>query len=286
MKIAAITLTLLLLGSACSVQKIALKTTSGLFAYGIEALYAEPDLPIAEIAIASNLKLIEGFHLADPKNKAILEILTQGFAAYSLAFLEESEPQRASLFYLRSRDYGFKLLSHTSAFKNGIPEQEADFKEALLRLKTKDVGALFWTAFAWSGWINLNRNAPQAVFDLGVVKAMMDRVIELDEGFFFGAAHLFWGSIDGSIPRMLGGNPDKAKAHFDRAIELSDGKFLIAYVYYAQYYAVTTLNEALFDQLLQQVADAPQDILPGFELMTSMAKKRAASLMMRRDDLL
>ncbi|NIT61833.1 MAG: lipoprotein, partial [Aliifodinibius sp.] len=68
----------LILLSGCSLQKIALNTTTGLFSYGIEAIYAEPDLEIAETAVASNLKLLEGFHRADPQNETLLQILTQG----------------------------------------------------------------------------------------------------------------------------------------------------------------------------------------------------------------
>ena len=102
-------LAVILLGG-CSVQKLAIRTTSGIFSYGIEAIYAEPDLPTAEIAVASNLKLLEGFYRADPGNKTLQLFLTQGFAAYSLAFLESEYPERASLFYLRAR---------------GVPEDEA-----------------------------------------------------------------------------------------------------------------------------------------------------------------
>lgn len=279
-------LSALLLMSGCSLQKIALKTTSGLFSYGMDALYAEPDLGIAEIAVASNLKLLEGFHLADPKNKNLLEMLTQGYASFSLAFLEETEPERASAIYLRARDFGFHRLGMTKAFKGGIPAREEDFVKRLPLLGKSDLPALFWTAFAWAGWVNLNRDDPQAIFDLSKVKAMMNRVLELDEGFFFGGAHLFWGSINGSIPRMLGGDPEKARESFEHVIELTDGKFLIAYVYYARYYAVSTLDEALFDDLLNKVLAAPMDILPGYELMTSLAKRQAESLLAQKDDLL
>ncbi|RMI04714.1 MAG: hypothetical protein D6681_09220, partial [Calditrichaeota bacterium] len=167
----------------------------------------------------------------------------------------------------------------------GVPSREADFVARLSRIKKEDVPALFWTAFAWSGWINLNRDDPQAVFDLSKVKAMMNRVLELDEGYFFGAAHLFWGSIYGSIPPLLGGDPDKARAHFQRAIELSEGKFLLAHVYYARFYAATTLNEELFEELLTKVVNAPGDIMPGYELMTSLAKRQAESLLKRREEI-
>ena len=277
---------LVLILNACSIQKLALKATSGLFEYGIEAFYAEPDLQIAEPALSANLKLLEGFHRADPKNKAILEMLTQGFAGMALAFLEDEAPERASAIYLRARDYGLKRLNFTKAFKDGIPEKESAFVERLKYLKKEDLPALFWTAFSWAGWVNLNRDDPQAVFDLSKVKAMMDRVLELDENFFFGSAHLFWGSTFGSIPPMLGGSPDKAKMHFDKAIAISDGRFLIAKVYYAQFYAVTTLDEALFDQLLNDVINAPNNILPGYELLTTVAKQKATKLMAKKDDIL
>ena len=216
--------------SSCSMQKFALKTTSGLFSYGIEAIYSEPDLQIAEYAIASNLKLLEGFHLADPKNKEILIMLTQGFASYSLGFLEDEEPDRASLFYLRSKKYGMQLLQRTKAFKDSIPTKEANFVKQLTLIQESDTPALFWTAFAWAGWVNLNRDNPQAVLELNIVKAMMNRVLELDESFFFGSAHLFFGSINASLPKMLGGDPEKARKHFERCIELTNGKFLMANV--------------------------------------------------------
>jgi hypothetical protein len=84
---------------------------------------------------------------------------------------------------------------------------------------------------------------------------------------------------------MLGGNPEKAKEHFERCIEISDGKFLMAYVYFARYYAATTLNEELFDEMLRKVENAPMDIMPGYELMTSLAKRRAEDLMANKEDI-
>lgn len=286
MKIALIFASTVLFLLNCSVQKIALNATTGLVEYGIDAIYAEPDLKIAEQAVASNLKLLEGFHLADKKNKKLLLMLTQGFASYSLGFLEDDEPDRASLFYLRAKDYGLQLLSHTKAFKDSIPTKEANFRNALKYLKPKDVPALFWCAFAWAGWVNLNRDNPQAVFELNIVKAMMQRVLELDETFFFGAAHLFFGAMNASMPKMLGGDPEKAREQFDRCLEISDGKFLIAKVYLARYYAVGTLDEELFDKTLTEVLNAPEDILPGYELLTSVAKDKAKKLMDRKEDLL
>jgi len=270
--------------TGCSIQKIAIRTTSGLFSYGIEAIYAEPDMKLAEQAVASDLKLLEGLLRADPNNKKMLLMLTQGYASYALAFAEDEDTERASLFYIRAKGYGFRLLRRTRAFKDSIPDREALFIQRLKLIKKSEVPYLFWTAFAWAGWINLNRDNTQAVFDLNKVKAMMQRVLELDEGFFFGSAHLFFGSIYGSLPKMLGGDPQKAQQHFQRSWDLSKGKFLMAKLYLARYYAMPTLNEELFDQTIQEILQAPTHILPGYELLTSVAKKKAKILQSNKEN--
>ncbi|MEJ2635569.1 MAG: TRAP transporter TatT component family protein [Calditrichia bacterium] len=284
-KYLAFALTGMLLLSGCSLQKIALRSTTGLLFYGIDAIYQEPDMDIAEQAISSDLKLLDGLYLADTGNKDVMLMLTQGYASYSLGFIEDESVSRAQMFYLRARDYGFKLLKTTDAFRDSIPINEDLFIKKLSQLNKKDVPAIFWTAFAWGGWINLSKDNPRAIFDLGKVKAMMNRVQKLDEGYFFGASHLFFGGIYGALPKMLGGNPDKAKEEFDRTLQISDGRFMLAYVYMARYYAQPTLDEQLFDKYLNTVLAAPADVLPGYELITSIAKAKARQLLSEKEEL-
>jgi len=276
---------LLLVFAGCSLQKLAIKSATPIFSSGVEALYEETDLQLAEQAIGSNLKLLEGLYKSNPKNKDVLLLLTQGYASYSLGFVEDDSVERAKLFYLRARDYGFKLLHTTSVFKDSIPQREQLFVDRLSRLKKNDVPAIFWTAFAWGSWINLSKNDPQAIFDLGKVKALMNKVIELDEGFFFGSAHLFFGAVSGALPKMLGGDPEKARQHFERSLALSNDKFVLAYVYLARYYAQTLLDEDLFDQYLQKVDEASLEILPENKLITAIAKEKARRLKEKKAEL-
>jgi hypothetical protein len=269
----------------CSFQKIALRSTSGIFAYGVQALYDETDLPLAEQAMASNLKLLEGFHRADPNNQDILLLLTQGYASFSMGFVEDESKERAKLFYLRARDYGFLMLKQTKAFRDSIPQQEKEFIATIQKLEKSDLPALYWTAFAWGGWINLSKDNPQAIFDLGKVKAMMQKVIDLDETYFYGTAHLFFGTIYGSLPRMLGGDPEKAKIHFEKCLSISNKKLMLAYVYLARYYAQPLLNDPLFDEYLNVVLQSQPDVLPDNKLLTSIARDKAQKLMARKEEL-
>jgi hypothetical protein len=212
-------------------------------------------------------------------------MLTQGYASFSLGFVEDESVSRGQLFYLRAREYGFLMLKKSEAFRDSIPTRENEFIERLKRIKQKDVPALFWTAFAWGGWINLSKDNAQAIFDLGKVKQMMSRVIELEEGYFYGASHLLFGSIYGSLPRMLGGDPEKAKEHFEKCLSLSDGKFMLAYVYLARYYAHPNLDEALFDKYLKIVLQAPVDVLPENKLLTAIAKDKAQKLIIKKEQI-
>jgi len=110
------------------------------------------------------------------------------------------------------------------------------------------------------------------------VEAMMNFVRERDPGYFYGGADFFLGTIAGSRPPMLGGSPASSKEHFDRALSLSGGKFLLTYVYYARTYAVQVQDSVLFGSLLTAVDTASLDILPAARLSNAVAKRKAALL--------
>ncbi len=270
---------------ACSPRQWAIRQATPLFEYGVEAIFAEPDLEFARLSIPGNLKLLEGMWRGDSQNKTLLLKLSQGYASYALAFLEDTSEDRASRFYLRGRDFGFKLLQLYPPFRDGIPANVEDLKQRLNQLNKEAVGAVFWTAFAWAGWLNLNSGNPRAVADLGRVEAMMQWVLQTQEDYFFGAAHLFFGSKYGSLPRLLGGDPEKARQEFERCLEISGGRFLLANVYLARYYAYPLLEEGIFEDVLNRVLTAPDDILPGYELLTAVAKAKARHLLRQKNEL-
>ncbi len=270
---------------ACSPRQWAIRQTVPVLQEGIAAIFAEPDLEFARTAIPGNLKLLEGLWRSDPANKDLLLNLTQGYASYALAFLEDTDEQRASEFYWRSKSLGLQLLALYSPFKTGFPTSEKALQQRLARLAPDAVPAVFWTAFAWGGWINLNSGDPRAVKDLGLVETMMQWVIDTQEDYFFGAAHLFFGSVYGSIPRIMGGDPEKARQEFERCLEISGGRFMLANVYLARYYAYPLLDDVIFETVLQRVLEAPMDVLPGYELLTAVAKAKARRLLQQKEEL-
>jgi len=257
---------------------------SGILDNSMAALYEETDLLLAEQALASDLKLLEGLIKTDPGNEKLLLMASQGFGAYALGFVEENNPERAKNLYLRGREYGLKILNKNLKFQKSITGTTEELKQFLDLFSQKDVPVLFWTANNWASWINLNFNNPEALIDLPRVQLLMERVLELDESYFFGGAHLFFATIYAVRPPILGGDMKKSEHHFNRCFNFSQEKFLLPYVFYAQYYFTRQFDEESFVKTLNKVIDTTGDILPGQQLPNAIAKKKARKLLKNKDE--
>ncbi len=271
--------------SGCSVQKMAVRSTTPILENGLTALFEEEDLQIARTAVESELKLLEAFSRSDPENERLRVMLCQGYASYALGFAEDENKERAALFYRRARGYGFDLLKKNKRFEEALKKSPDALKSAAAEFGLRDVEALFWTANSWGLWINTQRHSPAAIAELPKAKALMERVMALDETFYFGGPHLFMGLVNCIIPKMLGGNPDLGREHFEKALAISDNKFLIIHTFFAEYYAVQVQDSALFSRILTEVIEAPIDILPEQKLVNSVAKRKAEALLEQKGDL-
>ena len=84
-------------------------------------------------------------------------------------------------------------------------------------------------------------------------------------------------------PPALGGRPEEARAHFERAIELSDGRDLGAKVEFARGYARLVYERDLHDRLLKEVLEADPEA-DSLTLGNVLAKEQAAQLLSEADD--
>lgn len=272
----------LFFAAACSPRTMAIRMAAPVLEEGALAFHEEPDPALAREAFASQLKLLEGLLKSDPGNARFERLLAEGFGAYAFLFLEDSEPERAKGAYLRGRDHA---LASLPAGLSGLPARTLDQTKAAVRAAGPgDVASLFWAGYGWGGWINLSKDNPQAVADLPKVVAVMERVQELSPGFYFGGPDLFLGSYHALRPRMLGGDPNRAKAHFESAERGAAASFLLAKVLHAQYYAVAVQDQELFTKLLNDVLEASADV-PRARLANAVAKQKAKRLLEKANDL-
>jgi tetratricopeptide (TPR) repeat protein len=270
--------------SGC-VKDIAVSTVGAIVDDGFEAFTEEQDLAFAEQALPANIKLLDVMLKNDPENARLLRLGSEGYNSYALAFLEDTDPERARAFYRRGKEYGMRILRRDASWARALDGTLEDLTGRLAEADQGDVPALFWTAFGWGSEIYLSLTSPDAIADLPKAEALMDFVARTDSTYYYAGADLFLGTLYGSRPKMLGGDLEKSRRHFDRALRLNGGRFLMTYVYYARSVAVQSLDEALFDELLAKVDTASLEILPKARLANQVAKRKSELLKSRKSDL-
>ena len=278
-------LTLSMLFTSCSMDRFIIRQTGTLLDYIKTEMKMRKAVRFGTRALASNINLLEGLLKGDPENIKLRLLTSQALSGYALGFVEDTEPDRARNIYLRARDHAMIVLRMNEEFAGREKQNLEEYEKAISTFEDEDIGALFWAAFSWAGWINLSMSDPQAFIDLPKVQVMMQKVLDMDETFSCRAVWKSFARVWGMKPRMLGGDPDKAKEFFDRNLEITNKKFLLTYIYYARYYAEKTLDEECFDECIRIVEDTPVNILPEYQLLNAIAKKKANRLKEKREDL-
>lgn len=282
-----------LLSTSCTPKKIASDLTAQIFKGGSPSFEMEADPEIAENAGIPLIKVIEAFHYDNPHNKTYRILLSRSYATYGFAFLEwnmlqyqnvnpelyDKNLRRAKQFYALGKNHGLEVLKNKGSFKKALNRDLVSYKKSLKGFGKSDVPTLFWTAFNWGSLINLNKDSPTAISELPKVEAIMRRVHELDPNFYYGGPNLFFGVYYGSRPKMFGGDADKSKQHFEKAMQAFEHKFLLAQVTYAQTYAVQNQDRGLFESLLNEVLSIQPDVMPEQRLGNEIAHKKAKWLL-------
>ena len=272
-------LCLLFLLSACFPnKKLTVGATATLLEEVAKASSKQSDLRILREGMPAYLMLMDGMVEAWPDNEQLLLAAAQTYSSFASIFVEEQDKEYAKLLFGKGRNYALRSLERRG-LKEPLQSHFEDFKEGLKGLGKRDVPYLFWGATCWANWIRMNLDSMEALAELPRVEWMMQRVLEIDEGFYYGGPHLFMGIWLASRPKIAGGDLKKAQGHFLKALDLGQGKFLMAYVYYSNYFARQALDKDLFISTLQKVLETPADISPELTLLNTVAKEKAKELL-------
>ena len=269
---------------ACATSKtLTVAATSSLLEDIAKSAYRQSDLRLIREGMPAYLMLIDGMVEAVPDNKLLLINAAQAYASFASAFIQDEDQEYARVLYARAKEYGLRALQQI-----GMPDPVSKpfdaFEADLDHLRKNDIPYIFWAASCWGSWISLSQGSIAALAELPRVELLMEKVLELDEGFYYGGAHIFMGILNGSKPKMAGGNLDLAREHFLRAIELGRGEFLMAYIYYANYYAKKAFDKDLYAATLETVLKTPADIMPDLTLLNTVAHTKAKAMLKEADE--
>lgn len=246
------------------------------------AISNQNDVETVRQGAPAYLLLIDGLIQDDPENVELLLMGAKLYGAYAAAFVDDAP--RAKLLTTRAWEYGVRALCGRSPIACAALSQPYDaFARSVANLSLADVPALYGWAGALAGRIQAHSDDWNAIADLPRVEVAMRRVIELEEDFDAGGAHLYLGVVNTLRPPALGGKPDIGRRHFERAVEISGQRNLMAKVLFAKHYARLVFERPLHDRLLREVLNARPDV-PGHTLSNTLAQTEARRLLATADE--
>ena len=285
-----------LLSGGCSLRSMAVNAIVPTLAN--PAVYrSEEDPELVRDALPFLLKTIESILDTSPRQNQALVFACTGFTLYGNAFLQvdadlaewEGDYERAQRWrdrtwrlYVRARDYCLRSLELKY---DGISERlRQDPVAAVAVTDVEDVEVLFLLSAAWGLAISNALDRQELVADLPAVRALLARALELDEDHERGSIHAALLALE-ALPPYLGGSPERAREHFERAVELSDGLDAAPFVAFAAGVSVPAENRAEFRELLEQALAIDPNEDTSLRLLNLVNQKRAQALLDHIDDL-
>lgn len=284
--------------SGCSVRKLALsKVADALSSDGGSVFASDNDPELVADALPFALKTYESLVAALPNDADLLLATGRAFCMYSYAFVHmpsDTLPdrklgkrlaglKRAKKLYLRGRDYLLRACEiRHPGFGRLLEEDSTD--SALTMTVERDTSLLYWTAASWMGAFTTDKFDMKLAVDMGKPVAMMERVLELNEAFGEGSAHEFFTSYYGSLPPSMGGSDAKAREHFERAVELSEGHKVGPYLALATSVSVANQDVEEYRSLLKKALAVEVDKHPSNRLANIIGQRKARWLLKHVED--
>ena len=279
----------------CSVRSLAVNSLADALAESGSVYASDPDPQLVREALPFALKTFESLLQSAPRNVDLLTSTCSGFTQYAYAFVEadaerlefsdyrrsQDEAERALELYLRARGYCLRALEvdHPGIGERLVGQPES----AVGELEAEAIDRIYWTAAAWGSAIAAGVHRLDIVADLPVVRALFDRALALDEEYSDGAIHEALISLE-ALPEAMGGSRERARRHFERAVELSGGRSASPFVSLAASVAIPAQERASFRRLLAQALEVDPDAAPELRLANHVAQRRARFLLAHEED--
>jgi hypothetical protein len=248
---------------------MAVSTSSDLILDASGDVEKQSNYELFKVGIPGNLQLIEGLTSASPKNENLLSTLNKGYAG--LAFgVNETQMAEEEWAELKSEEGKRQaLLNYSKAVNFGeryLKENDINFRELAslvnepqvilhtldqeLKTEKRDLEVVLFTAQSLAGLINLQKDNMLLVSQLPVAKALFDWVCSKNPQINYGTCDIFYGAYEAGRPTMLGGNPQKGKDIFLKAISKHPHNWLIR-TSYIQFYLIPQNDEEGFNEQME-----------------------------------
>ncbi len=297
--LAVLLISVLMASTACSIQKMALNATAGVLSSpsGDDVFAKDNDPELVGDALPFAIKLYESLLAALPDHQGLRLRTGSLYIMYANAFLQTPADmmpkedmkqkdfllQRAKNLYLRGRDILLVGLEKRNPLLR-VQLRERRFRQALAAYTPEDAPSLYWTAAGWVAAFAIDPGDMKLGITLPQAEALMERVIQLDPRFAQASVYNFYILYYGSIPDYMGGDPQKARDYFQKAVAASGNRDTSAFLSLAVTVCQKAQNVAEFKSLLQKVLDFDPDTAPENRLINILNRRKARWLLEHIED--
>lgn len=281
--------------SGCSVKGMAVNGLADALSAGGAGVYLTDDDPaLVAAALPFSLKLMETVLQETPEHEGLLVATASAFVLYTHAFVlrparvleatdlsgARREMSRAKALFLRGRDYAGRALE--LSFPGVREEMEVNSAFSAERFEKENVPAMYWYAAALGSAVSTDKGDMALVAEFPVVPAFLNRALELDEDWSYGAIHELLVAV--TVTGGEGGT-EEAEFHFARAMELNEGRSIGPIVTLAETVCVQEQDRERFTSLLRQALAFDVNRHPETRLSNILAQRQALWLLSRVDEL-
>ncbi len=183
--------------------------------------------------------------------------------------------------YLQTHEKGMTageraLVACSAAFKAKM-EAGSKMEQALDTIDAKSAPALYWYTTNLGKWANAQGLSTVLKYK-AKIKSQVERIMAVEEHFFYSAAHRYLGVIYAKAPAIAGGDMKQAKVHFEASLANAPN-YLATTVLWCEFYAVKSEDKAGFKAKLEWVLKQPDDVIPEITAENKVEKKKAQKLL-------
>lgn len=231
--------------------------------------------------VEAALKAWDAALATDPRNLDLLVRLSRGTYFLADGYLRADKDAYLAAFE-KGVDYAERALVSSSAeFEKKVKDGEA-VKDAVSAVGAEGVPALYWYSSNLGKWAKA-KGFTTTLGNKDTIKAVMGRCLELDENFFYGGPHRYFGTFYSVAPSFAGGDTTVSKTHFDKSLTIAPN-YLATKVLMAENYAPKMQDKELYKKLLEEVLAAPDDGIPELVPESKIEKQKAKELLSQIDE--
>jgi len=257
----------------------------------------DPDPQLVGDAIPFAIKIYEALLDSTPNHIGLRLTTGSLFVMYANAFVQgpadmlpnsewqqrDDAHKRAKQLYLRGQqmlyealDLKYKGFSKAAA---NVGADEQAFKALLNKCKKEDAGLLYWTVAGGLAAYSLDLLDFELNAKIPEWSMMIKRAYELDPDYNGATLDEFLLLFYASLPEMMGGDKERAKEHFNKALEKTGGKSTSAYISYAQSICVPAQDYETYKNYLEKALAIDPNADVSTRLVTIINQRKARWLL-------